>query len=141
MTWPEIAGVLAAITLTGVALPTFWRFVIAAARVPLIIEKVHAEFTSNGGGSMRDSINDLIDDTKHLRESNHHIANELVAQVGFTKILADKIDLHTTEDAAQFVTVLDRLDTIDTGFIDAKDLAAEVKHDLSQKRESEPAGP
>lgn len=39
------------------ALPVVWSFVKAAAKAPVLIERVVAEFQPNGGGSMRDAVN------------------------------------------------------------------------------------
>ena len=38
------------------ALPTVWSFVKAVGRAPIVLERIHEEFSPNGGGSMRDAI-------------------------------------------------------------------------------------
>ena len=52
-------GLLVALGILGAgvsAFPAIWRFLKAAARVPFVIEGVAAEFSPNGGGSLKDSI-------------------------------------------------------------------------------------
>jgi len=55
-----VAAVLAGIILLGgaiKALPTIWSFIKAAAKVPIVVESVAAEFSPNGGSSLRDAVN------------------------------------------------------------------------------------
>lgn len=52
-----VSGVIIGLAAVYKALPSCWAFVKAAARVPLTIERVYAEFQPNGGHSMRDRLN------------------------------------------------------------------------------------
>lgn len=143
MSWQILGAVLAGVVLFGAALkalPSIWAFIKAAAKVPTVVESILYEFSPNGGGSMRDAVNKLVVDGDHLRESNHNMVNKMTAVSGFTDLLRQKIEQHTQDDAASFAEILGRLDKIDTGLIEAKDLAAAVKHDLVQYNEIDQLG-
>ena len=62
VTLPLVPSILAGVVLLAAAIaavPTLWRALRAAARVPSILEGVAAEFSPNGGHSLRDSIDRL----------------------------------------------------------------------------------
>lgn len=58
MTLAATGAILAGLVLAAAAikaLPTIWRFLVAAGQAPLVIQRVAQEFSPNGGGSMRDA--------------------------------------------------------------------------------------
>jgi hypothetical protein len=66
-----VGGILGGIILLAgaiKALPTVWEFVKALARVPLTVERMHAEFSPNGGGSLRDAIDRVNADLSSVIE-------------------------------------------------------------------------
>lgn len=168
MDWEVVAAVLGGIIVAGTALPFIWRFVKAAARVPFIAEAILHEFSPNGGGSLRDSIDGLSvtsqmlkGDTERLRKTNHDLVNKITAAVGTAQLTAKMVEKqastiethaatiaeHTREDHERFGLidgrldqVLERLGGIDQQLAAAKQTAEEVKHDLSQFNEIDTLG-
>lgn len=149
--WEAFGLILGAIALTGAAvtaLPPIWRFFVrvcgamwfflnAAVKAPLVIGRILEEFSPNGGGSMRDSIDKLnktttalLKDAAALRMSNHELIQEITAVVGTAhvtarsvekqaKFIADQANFiaeHSAEDKAQFVGFDERLTDFATQF-------------------------
>lgn len=136
MTWenfpPFIIGIIAFGAFAS-ALPPVWRFVRATAKVPSMIESIVHEFSPNSGSSMRDAINRLCEDVEHLRESNHAIKGNLSVNVAATVKVMETVQAHTVHDEAQFGTILVEL-------AEAKQLAADVKRDLTKFNEIDQLG-
>lgn len=76
-----VGTVLAGIILLGGAVkawPAVWGFVKAVGRTPLLVERVYAEFTPNGGGSLRDAVDRLEDQQgQMLQWQADHVADDL----------------------------------------------------------------
>jgi len=154
MTWQQAGVVLASIALLGAAvtaLPPIWRlfckivgglwvFLRTAAKAPIVLDRMYTEFAPNHGGSMRDAIDGLTVDTKHLRESNHKIAGTVTVAVGSLAAVTQSVDDHTRDDAASFAVILGRLNRIDRTLNAVQRLDAEVKHDLTQYNEIDELG-
>lgn len=143
MTWDVVAAILGFVVLLGAAvkaIPALWTFTRAAARVPLTMEAILTEFSPNGGGSMRDSINTLKDDAAHLRKTTHRIEGTVGAAVDVTNQTLLTVAEHTAADDERFTEILSRLDGIDEGLKEAKELAGDVKHDLAQFNEQDTLG-
>lgn len=168
MDWEPVAGVLAGIVLLGAALPAAWRFLRAAAKVPVVLDRITAEFAADGNGSMRTAIDrldhttqDLSEDLKRLRATQHDLVNQITTAVGTAQVTAKIVEVqaaeihghaetiaaHTREDSSQFTAILgvqgiivSRLDSIDSQLAEAKSLAEGVKHDLGQFNEIDQLG-
>lgn len=122
------------------ALPAVWGFVKAAARVPIVAERIMHEFSPNSGDSLRDKVNLLVEDTGHLRQSNHDIVGQMTASVGITKVVRERIDKHLADDAESFRIILERLDGIDATLEHVKELDQDVKQDLTKFNEIDRLG-
>lgn len=116
----EVAAAIAAAGAIAVALPPLGRFLVAAAKVPVVLEKVAQEFSANGGGSMRDSIDRLelaaekgkewqiahmLSDMKfeeYVKQQLVEVADTLVtatSERGHLVEMTEKADLHLHEVA------------------------------------------
>lgn len=78
--------------------------------------------------------------TEYQHDRNHDLMNQVVVIKGRLGILDTKVERHLNDDATYQVTVIERLDGIDTGLIEAKELAEAVKHDLIQFNEIDRLG-
>lgn len=75
-------------------LPKAWSFVVAAAKVPTVLEQIVHEFSPNSGSSMRDSLNRLEIDVAYVKQ--HGVAGVREA-------------LNRVEDVEDRVAVLEKL--------------------------------
>lgn len=77
-----VGAILAGFVLLGAAVaaaPKVWAFVKAVGRSPIVLERMYAEFSPNGGGSLRDAV-DRVEDKVHsiLEWQDDHSADDTV---------------------------------------------------------------
>ncbi len=72
-----LLGAVAVVGAAAAAVPVIWRAIRAMAKVPGILDGVAAEFTPNGGSSLKDGINRLASAAEQQTKAfNEHIEKD-----------------------------------------------------------------
>lgn len=99
MNTPElVGGGLAGIILLAAAikaLPVVWGFVKAVGRAPIVLERMYEEFSPNGGGSLRDSVDRIEAQQSQILEwQDSHLADDL-KQFASVRAVTEALDAYT----------------------------------------------